>query len=55
MPLRSEALGFCSLDELSFHDVPAFAVTEVAETNQGLIGFIHDSQYLIRPDAAHRA
>ena len=43
------------LSKLSFHDVPALVVSKVAEANQGLAGLVHDPEYSICRNRAHRA
>ena len=44
-----------TVDEVSFHDVAALVVSKVAEANQGLAGLVHDPEYSICRNRAHRA
>ena len=44
-----------AVDELSFHDVPALVVSKIAEANQGFTSFVHDLEYTISHNRAHRA
>lgn len=53
--MGTSGLRVGTVDEVSFHDAPALVVAKVAEANQGLAGLVHDPEYSICRNRAHRA